>query len=293
VNELRNSRFAEFDLGDPCQRMQALWAIHYSHLLEQLREEWSGIDMLGAKRLCARNTIDAVEALLANAKSSEKDIDRRMKSVRDIIKNVNLGSEDHTLDVAYNFRKKATAAKTQQRLQAVTEHASVTRTIDATEEELDAACEATRQVSEFMQEHTADVIAALDPNEYVNISFIETRDGYEHKHANLGKLSGGEVQQISACVIGAALLYAMDTEPGQSPCYATVVIDEAFVKADEEHSVATLATLINMGFMPVVSMPPEGVMKLSPCISKLMAVTKHDMRSSVHEISLAELMDAQ
>lgn len=284
-----NSALDGKHMADPWERPRIRWFVHYSHLLEQLRQEWSDIDLIGAKRVCACETMDAVETLMANAKSTEKDISRRMQDVNNILSHVRLGSEDHTLSVTYDFRKKAAAAKTYKSLTDIIALADITRDTTATEDQLDEVCAATLSAATLMKDSTKDVMAALDPNEYVNIAFIETRDGHEHKHANLGKLSGGEVQQISACVIGAALLYAMDTEPGDAPCYATVVIDEAFVKADEEHSVATLATLIDMGFTPIVSMPPEGVMKLSPCISKLMAVTKHDMKSRVDQISLDEL----
>ena len=293
LTAIANSHLKDETIADPWQRPRITWFAHYSHMLEQLRQEWSDIDVIGAKRICARETMDAVETLLANAKRTETDITRRMKDVNEIMGGIRLGSEDHTLNVTHDFRKSATAARTHAKLLEVTDLADATRDANATEAQLDAVCAATKAASELMSTHQKDVMAALDPNEYVNIAFIETRDGHEHKHANLGKLSGGEVQQISACVIGAALLYAMDTEPGERPCYATIVIDEAFVKADEEHSVATLATLIDMGFAPIVSMPPEGVMKLSPCISKLMAVTKRDMRSRVDAISLEELIASQ
>lgn len=280
----------DMDPRDPWQVARARWHGYYAATYTELSEDWKDIDVLAVKRLATMKCVEAIEFLIARAKTCEQDIARRMADVHAILETVRLGSDDHTLEVAYDFRKNATAKMRHDQLRELAERTDATHRATTDEAELDEIAEACGEMLETMTNNANEIIAAIDPNSYINIAFVEHRDGRAHKHANLGKLSGGELQQISACIIGAALLYAMHTEPGDRPCYATIVIDEAFVKADEQHSVSTLQTLIDMGFVPIVSMPPEGVMKLSPCISRLLAVTKHDMRSQIDEIMLEDVL---
>ena len=288
--EVEAAGFADLDLTEPWNHTLVSWSTYYAHMLKTIVAEWDKLDIVEAKRNCALQCADAIETLIANARTTEHDIAHRIRDVDDILSKVRLGSDDHTLNVRHNFRKGAAIASTYERIVRICDHIETPRNMAATEHDLDEVIEVITDIGTILSKEPAAAIAALDPNSYVNISFVEMRDGMAHNHANLTKLSGGEVQQISACVIGAALLYAMNTAPGEAPTYATIVIDEAFVKADEAHSVATLKTLIDMGFVPIVSMPPEGVMKLSPCLSRLIDVTRHDSRSYVRDISMDELM---
>lgn len=286
----RNGTDPDKVMADPWLRADELMRSYYAPLLDSYRVDWQHVDVPMAKRICVINCADAISALVANTKEAEKELRMRMADINAILDNVRLGDDAHTLRVAHELRRDAEATKTVRKLFGVILYSQTGRN---KEEDLDKMLAELRDVKTMLDERPGDVERALDANQYVRISFFEHREGIDIRHDNLGKLSGGEVQQISACVIGAALIYAMGAEPGQKPSFATVIIDEAFVKSDETHALTTVRTLTQMGFVPVISMPLDCVMKFTPLLSKLFVVTKSNHRSNVTPAELDKVIEAQ
>ncbi|WP_410652337.1 ATP-binding protein [Amycolatopsis sp. cmx-4-54] len=98
----------------------------------------------------------------------------------------------------------------------------------------------------------------FDAREHVEFRAIETRaDGAEIVHEGVAGMSGGEGQELIAFILGAALRYRLGEGSEAPPTYASIVLDEGFVKADSEYTGRALAALRALGFQLIVGAPRE------------------------------------
>jgi uncharacterized protein YPO0396 len=98
----------------------------------------------------------------------------------------------------------------------------------------------------------------FDAREHVEFRAIETRaDGAEILHEGVSGMSGGEGQELIAFILGAALRYRLGEGSDAPPTYASIILDEGFVKADSDYTGRALAALRALGFQLVVGAPRE------------------------------------
>ena len=287
-----SSRIAELGLSglhdsDERDHARLSWAAYYSSELESLVREWGDLDMGVTLRAMCSNSLSSLASLQAVDGTLRRGVVTRVQDVNAILSGISLSDDrDRWLEVVGEVTRDAASKRTFDRL---CEFAQLN--VDLGTVEVDYA-ELRHELVEF-----AGVLAGesergrrcfLDPKDYVRISFIEHDGDKVTKHVGTGKLSGGEMQQMSACIVGVALLYVMGADAKHGPSFRTVMLDEAFVKSDAEHARDTLRVLMRMGFVPVVAMPPTIVMSVSQCLSRVLFVTKspHGM-SEVHESVVA------
>lgn len=98
----------------------------------------------------------------------------------------------------------------------------------------------------------------FDAREHVEFRAIETRaDGAEILHEGVSGMSGGEGQELIAFILGAALRYRLGEGGDAQPTYASITLDEGFVKADSDYTGRALAALRALGFQLIVGAPRE------------------------------------
>lgn len=73
----------------------------------------------------------------------------------------------------------------------------------------------------------------------------------------LASKSGGEVAEIVAFILGAALLYRLGQEGGSLPGFAPVLLDEGFIKADSRFTTRALSAWQGFGFQIIIAVPEE------------------------------------
>lgn len=78
--------------------------------------------------------------------------------------------------------------------------------------------------------------------------------------------SGGQRQKLTATCLAAALRYQLGGRDRTLPSFATVVMDEAFDKADAEFTEAAMNIFKTFGFQMVIATPLKSVMTLEPFI---------------------------
>lgn len=107
------------------------------------------------------------------------------------------------------------------------------------------------------------------------------RDGIEREvyHSGAGK-SGGQRQKLAAACLAAALRYQLGGQDRSVPSYSTVVLDEAFDKADAEFTAAAMTIFKTFGFQMVVATPMRSVMTLEPFIGGASVIHIVDGKSS-------------
>ncbi|HWO08675.1 MAG TPA: SbcC/MukB-like Walker B domain-containing protein, partial [Polyangiaceae bacterium] len=78
--------------------------------------------------------------------------------------------------------------------------------------------------------------------------------------------SGGQRQKLAATCLAAALRYQLGGQDRALPGFATVVLDEAFDKADAEFTTMAMNIFKTFGFQMIVATPLKSVMTLEPFI---------------------------
>ncbi len=98
----------------------------------------------------------------------------------------------------------------------------------------------------------------FDAREHVEFQAIETRpDGVKVIHDGVSGMSGGEGQELIAFILGAALRFRLGEGHEGPPRYASVILDEGFVKADSDYTGRSLSALQALGFQLIVGAPRE------------------------------------
>ena len=107
----------------------------------------------------------------------------------------------------------------------------------------------------------------------------ETGAEIEAYRSGAGK-SGGQRQKLTSTCLAAALRYQLGGRDRARPTFATVVLDEAFDKADAEFTRTAMNIFTTFGFQMIVATPLKSVMTLEPFIGGACYVHNTDRRSS-------------
>ena len=122
----------------------------------------------------------------------------------------------------------------------------------------------------------------LDVRQHVEFIARELdQDGVEIEvyRSGAGK-SGGQRQKLTSTCLAAALRYQLGGEDIGVPRYATVVLDEAFDKADAEFTTMAMRIFEAFGFQMIVATPLKSVMTLEPFIGGACFVHIRDRKNS-------------
>ncbi len=92
--------------------------------------------------------------------------------------------------------------------------------------------------------------------------------------------SGGQREKLATTCLAAALRYQLGGSEGGVPMYGSVVLDEAFGKADNEFTELTMRIFQKFGFQMIVATPLKSVMTLEPFIGGACFVDITDRKRS-------------
>ncbi|UAJ80966.1 hypothetical protein IT072_08190 [Leifsonia sp. ZF2019] len=137
----------------------------------------------------------------------------------------------------------------------------------------------------------------LDAREHFQFRAIETRrDGTQIVHEGVAGKSGGEGQELIAFVLGAALRYRLGDGTDRVPVYAPIVLDEGFVKADNEYTGRALSALRGLGFQLIVGAPRDKVNAFEQHVESVAYVTGDPARpgrSRIYALSIREAVELE
>lgn len=135
----------------------------------------------------------------------------------------------------------------------------------------------------------------LDVREHYQFRAIETRvDGTEVVHEGVAGKSGGEGQELIAFVLGAALRYRLGDGTDRVPTYAPIILDEGFVKADNEYTGRALSALRSLGFQLLVGAPRDKVNAFEDHVDSVAYISgdpAHPEYSRIYSLGIAEALN--
>ena len=130
----------------------------------------------------------------------------------------------------------------------------------------------------------------LDTRHMVRVSARETVPDDPAAEAvvydSINGKSGGQYQELVAFILGAALLYCLGYNSATMPSYAPLFLDEAFIKADSDHTRRALGALSGLGFQVIIAVPDGKVEAVAPLASQIVSLTKDERTGTTRTRSL-------
>lgn len=132
----------------------------------------------------------------------------------------------------------------------------------------------------------------LDTRRHVKFVGNEVGENGEvfNTHVDSAALSGGQAQKLVFFCLAAALRYRLAGVDADVPEYATIVLDEAFDRADPIFTRTVMDVFTSFGFHMVLATPMKLIKTLSPYVNKTIVVNYSEVpkpRSTFEFIDLA------
>ncbi len=139
---------------------------------------------------------------------------------------------------------------------------------------------------------TADALwrtQVLDTRRHVRfIAKEETADKVTlNVHDSSAGLSGGQKQKLVVFCLAAALRYQLAPDGTDLPTFATIVMDEAFDKADSDFTTMAMDIFVEFGFHMILATPMKLLRTLEPYVGGIALVTCANSKAS----SIAQITD--
>lgn len=223
----------------------------------------------------------------------ERAVSERLNPVNHILGQFAFGEHRNHLSVVAQRRTLSDVRRFRQRLRRLTalattfdfesedeirrHHRALTAFIDLLRQDLATSGKNGRHFLDTR--HMVHIVAHEAPADAANASETVVYDSINGK-------SGGQYQELVAFILGAALLYCLGYNSATMPSYAPVYLDEAFIKADSEHTRRALGALSGLGFQVVIAVPDGKVEAVAPLASQIIGLTKDPMAGTTHVHSL-------
>ena len=229
-----------------------------------------------------------LSALHAAFSSSMHDVRRRLFAVNELLAGAPFGASRGTLRMVEQEAVPSDVAQLKSRVRKLAGHF-------LQPVEPDRLDEAYRDMASLIEALRADLASErrpmLDVRKHLKISAGVFVDGKrEASYTGLGERSGGETQELVAFILGAALRYQLGDGAGQ-PRFSTVILDEAFIKADSEFTQRSVGAWRTLGFQLIVGAPFDKSSTLEP-FAGLVLETVKSADHFIHVVDVRKEQDA-
>lgn len=99
-------------------------------------------------------------------------------------------------------------------------------------------------------------------------------------HDSSAGLSGGQRQKLVIFCLAAALRYQLAADEDELPSYATIILDEAFDKADSRYTRMAMDVFVEFGFHMILATPEKLLQTIEPYVGAVTSITNPTRRES-------------
>lgn len=122
----------------------------------------------------------------------------------------------------------------------------------------------------------------LDTREHVTFQAeeVDPAGTVTNVHDSSAGLSGGQRQKLVIFCLAAALRYQLAADEESVPRYGTVVLDEAFDKADSQYTRIAMDIFVTFGFHMILATPQKLLTTIEPYVGAVTAISNETRRKS-------------
>lgn len=229
--------------------------------------EWTGIQL---------------SALSTEFENQRRSIHDRLDNVNAILERIPFGRDNDRLRIDPTDRYTPTSRHFWDSVQQFIESTSGAKDLD-----LDTAKARYDTITKFIRQITpSDMLDRgeqsqrddiLDVRRHVTIKAQKIDpDTKEIKgtYAEFDAKSGGEMQEMVAFIVGAALRYQLGDEHHSRPTFAPIILDEAFIKADSQFASRAVQAWISLGFQLIAGSVVDKVSAISRKVDRVVLISK-------------------
>ena len=99
-------------------------------------------------------------------------------------------------------------------------------------------------------------------------------------HDSSAGLSGGQRQKLVIFCLAAALRYQLAADEDELPSYATIILDEAFDKADSRYTRMAMDVFVEFGFHMILATPEKLLQTIEPYVGGIISITNASRKDS-------------
>jgi len=99
-------------------------------------------------------------------------------------------------------------------------------------------------------------------------------------HDSSAGLSGGQRQKLVIFCLAAALRYQLAADEDELPSYATIILDEAFDKADSRYTRMAMDVFVEFGFHLILATPEKLLQTIEPYVGGITSITNTSRNDS-------------
>ncbi|WP_168625644.1 SbcC/MukB-like Walker B domain-containing protein [Cryobacterium sp. BB307] len=115
----------------------------------------------------------------------------------------------------------------------------------------------------------------LDTREHVTFMAheVDLSGRVVNVHDSSAGLSGGQRQKLVIFCLAAALRYQLAADEDDVPSYATIILDEAFDKADSRYTRMAMDVFVEFGFHMILATPEKLLQTIEPYVGAVSSIT--------------------
>jgi uncharacterized protein YPO0396 len=136
--------------------------------------------------------------------------------------------------------------------------------------------------------------SVFDAREHFDFRAIELKpDGTKVIHQGVAGMSGGEGQELIAFLLAAALRLRLSEGGSALPRYASVILDEGFVKSDSDYTARSLKVLKVLGFQLIVGAPREKATAFEDYMDRVAYISHHpdhENKAQIYPMTMADAL---
>ncbi|GLJ61459.1 ATP-binding protein [Microbacterium barkeri] len=234
------------------------------------------------QRLLRERSRDLIGHLLSDIRDAPKQIAERIDPVNSSLGR-SLFDTDRFLRIVVKVRRGPEVVEFMSDLKSIVDGAWADDDLDRAEQRFAVLERIMRRLASDDSADRGWRQRCLDTREHVSFTAHEVdRAGrVVGVHDSSAGLSGGQRQKLVIFCLAAALRYQLTTDDEDVPTYATIVLDEAFDKADSRYTRMAMDVFTEFGFHMILATPHKLLQTIERYVGAVTSVSNPSRQQSV------------
>jgi len=253
----------------------------YLILLERIESHGLPEHEANFLRLLREKSSNLIGYLLNDLRSAPGDIKERVVPVNTSLQRSEFEPE-HFLQIKVRTQRSETVTTFIRELHSIVDGAWDDADPQSAEKRFAVLAEIMRKLGSSEASDRTWRSQVLDTREHVAfLAQVVDRAGREAASYDSGEaLSGGQQQKLVIFCLAAALRYQLTDADAEVPGYGTVVLDEAFDRADSSYTRMAMNIFTEFGFHMILATPQKMLQTLEPYVGAVSAVSNPSQQAS-------------